>query len=152
MANTLEALNHISVISRHLLYCDPELVLLAVFMDMGCTSGRVGMDPLINAVVMRHNHPALMLTKEIYPEVGRMIGPGVNRRAVESAITHLLDSAWENRDETIWRYYFPLHMDGAVKRPTNGEFISQMANFLSLWESCKEDTFHDEYTGAAVHL
>lgn len=151
MANTLEALHHISVIARHLLYCDQEMVLLAVLMDMGFSSGRVGMDPLINAIVMRHNDPALMLTKEIYPEVGRMIGPKMNGRAVESAITHLLDSAWENRDEGIWNCYFP-KLDSAVKRPTNGEFISQMANFMALWEVCKEDAFHAEYSGTAVHF
>lgn len=155
MAKTLDALRHISTMARHLLYCDQELVLLAVLLDMGFSSGRVGMDPLINAIVMRHKNPALMLTKEVYPAVGRMIRPKMNGRAAESAITHLLDSAWENRDESIWGYYFTTQQDGTVKKPTNGEFIAQMANFLSLWEACKEAVLYEEEcfgTAANLHV
>lgn len=151
MSDTIEALRHISCMARHLLYNDPEVVMLAVLLDMGVPGDRVGLDPLINSIVMRHEEPAAMLTKVIYPEVGKISRPRTNGRAVESAITHLLDDAWEHRDEEKWGFYFPVLKDGTIKRPTNGEFISQMACFLDLWQACKEDSFDDEYSGTAVN-
>ena len=48
----------------------------------------------------------------------------------------MIHDAWENRDEAVWRCYFPSNQEGFVEKPSNGEFISRVARFLELWQGC----------------
>ena len=46
---------------------------------------------------------------------------------VERAIRTAIQRAWNQRDEQIWKLYFVTMPDGSVKRPSNSEFISRLA-------------------------
>lgn len=73
------------------------------------------------------------LTKELYVAVGAVYG--VHWQQVERSIRAALEAAWKHRDEQIWRKWFP--GISVLKRPTNGEVISRLAELLRMQQTRK---------------
>ncbi len=73
-------------------------------------------------------HPGQMVTKELYPEIGAR--NGASKDQVERAIRGVIKKAWLARDEQVWKLYFPPDPDGNIPRPTNGAFITQIADYV----------------------
>ena len=69
--------------------------------------------------------PDLSITKELYPEVGRM--GGWTAAQVERAIRSAIQAAWTRRDDQVWRQYFSPGPDGTIPRPTNAAFLTRLA-------------------------
>ena len=84
--------------------------------------GRSGYRYLIYAIRLfsRDTHQAV--TKELYPAVAKACGS--NTACVEKAIRTAIDQAYKERDDTVWRRYFPVGRNGQVIRPTNKAFFS----------------------------
>ena len=74
--------------------------------------------------------PGLPMTKRVYPAVGKTWG--VSGQAVEKSIRAVIASAWENRNEAVWRMYFPAMPNGRLSRPTNTEFLTRIADAVSM--------------------
>lgn len=83
---------------------------------------------LREAVALMAEKPGQSITKELYPEVAAHFG--VDHKQVERCIRTALESAWNRRDEQLWRMYFAPGTDGCLRRPTNGEFICRLADCL----------------------
>lgn len=99
---------------------------------LGISAVRKGYTYLERIIDLYKKDPTRSLTKDLYPQVGKE-----NRAeapAVERAIRGVIHSAWERRDESLWRCYFPAGRDGSVARPTNGTFIATVAEILSRQE------------------
>ena len=75
-------------------------------------------------------HPDLAITKELYPIVASICD--CHKDHVERSIRTAISAAWNHRDDRIWQRYFPPGADGSIKRPTNGAFISRLADSLRL--------------------
>lgn len=56
----------------------------------------------------------------------------------------MIGEAWQNRNTKVWGYYFPQYSGKKMSKPTNMEFISEIARFLELWRGCCEEV---EYEG-----
>ncbi len=69
------------------------------------------------------------ITKELYASVGKLYNK--NARQVERSIRNAIEIAWKNRDDALWREYFPTPSGIPVPKPTNGAFISRMATQLT---------------------
>ncbi len=69
------------------------------------------------------------LTKELYSTVGKMYGKDAIQ--VERSIRNAIDIAWNQRDDEVWRSYFPTPAGVPVPRPSNGHFIGIMSVQLS---------------------
>lgn len=91
-----------------------------------------GFSYLICAIPLYARDPNQNITKELYAAVGSRFHKSGGQ--VERSIRSAIHSAWERRDNRLWRSYLPSSPDGQVPRPTNGEFISRMAILL-----CAED-------------
>ena len=83
---------------------------------------------LLDAIPMAARNPGISMTKELYPEVGKI--HRVSGAQVEKAIRSAINSAWKMRDDQVWRMYFPPGPDGRVARPTNSVFITRLADCL----------------------
>lgn len=85
---------------------------------------------LREALILKAEKPDQSITKELYPEVAKRCdcAPMHVERSVRSAIA----AAWENRDDQMWRLYFTPDATGIIPRPTNGAFISRLADCLRL--------------------
>ncbi len=68
------------------------------------------------------------LTKELYPAVAKTCG--CEWEHVERSIRSAIQAAWAYRDTPMWRAYFPPDSTGQVRRPTNGAFITRLADEL----------------------
>ncbi len=87
---------------------------------------------LREAILLMAKDPSQSLTKELYPAVAAIIRG--NARQVEHAMRCAIRTAWEHRDERIWRMYFWPDGAGQLPRPTNAEFIARLADALNLNE------------------
>ena len=98
----------------------------------------------MQAVLRFYDDPAQAITKELYPGIADAYGSGIDPRQIESAIRAVIAEAWDNRNPKVWGYYFPHYAGKKMKRPSNMEFISEIARFLELWRGCCEEVMYEE--------
>ena len=94
--------------------------------ELGIPEKRKGYRYLLEAVTLMAEDPMQAVTKELYPAVGKRCG--VNKEQVERSIRGAIQTAWEKMDKSKWERYFPGDSTGKIQRPTNGEFISCLAD------------------------
>ncbi len=90
---------------------------------------REGYQYLLVAVEEFDADPRQSMTKELYPNVGKRLGS--TGSAVEKGIRDAIEQAWLERDDAVWRQYFPTDVNGNVYRPTNKAFLSIVVHHIS---------------------
>lgn len=95
---------------------------------LGIPGKRHGCTYLRYAVPLYARDPLQSITKVLYPEVARLCGCKASH--VERSIRSAVETAWEHRDDNIWRLYFPADDNGVIAKPTNGAFIARLAQSL----------------------
>ncbi len=85
---------------------------------------------LRRAVLLVARQPSLIdaVTKELYPLVGAEFEKTPHQ--VEGAIRRTLIAAWEKGDKMVQNVYFEHTISEKRGRPTNSEFIADMAERL----------------------
>lgn len=106
----------------------PRTAMGNALLALGIAAGRKGYAYLEDIVELYRQDPGRSLTKELYPAVGRL--HRTNGISVERAIRGVIQTAWEQRDESLWRCYFTPARDGSIPRPTNRTFIATVAEVL----------------------
>ena len=142
IGNTLQ---HAMFFSRHLRRCNTKCVTVAILLELGIPTKRIGFDYLMHAILSFDDDPAQAITKELYPGIADICGPGVDTKQVEAAIRAVIAEAWDNRNPKVWGYYFPHYAGRKMERPSNMEFISEIARFLELWRGCCEEVMDEEF-------
>lgn len=110
--------------SRHPIVCNTAEGLL---MTLGVPSGRRGFKCLRVAIPTMMRDLGQPITKVVYPAVAAKCGG--TALGVERAMRTAIDTAWQNRDESVWRLYFPSHVE-KNECPSNMEFILRLAKCL----------------------
>lgn len=105
----------------------PQAVAAAVLMALGFKAGLSGFRYLKEAIPLYASDPNQAITKELYVAVGERFGK--HHKLVERSIRSAIERAWQTPNAAR-AAYFPAAPDGSVPRPSNGAFISQMANIL----------------------
>lgn len=142
MAGMIEGtLRHAQFYRRHIKNGDIQLATVAILLELGVPTKGAGFDYLKNAIIMFYDNPAQSITKELYPNVGKLYEPKVGYKVIEIAIRRAISTAWYNRNEKVWQYYFFPNGEGDLKKPSNAEFISMIAYFLELLQGCKEGSY-----------
>jgi len=90
---------------------------------------RDGYQHLCACIPMFSQDPRQRLTKELYPAVAKACGCG-DGRSVEHSIRLVIVAAWKERDDAVWRKYFPPDVNGNIPCPSNKEFIARLAELL----------------------
>lgn len=99
-----------------------------MLLSLGVPAGRKGYGYLEEIIELYRRDPCRSLTKDLYPTVGsRNRSNGIS---VERAIRGVIQTAWEQRSEAVWRMYFTPARDGMMPRPTNRAFIATLAEVL----------------------
>lgn len=78
-------------------------------------------------IILDDSQAILAITKKIYPAIASMYNTSPSN--VERAIRHAIISLWET-DSRI--YYNKITQHCSDSRPTNGQFLAQLAEFLTL--------------------
>lgn len=104
---------------------DREETVSSILLRLRISPKRKGFEYLQECVALYLQDPCLCVTKHLYPQVAKK--HRTNTQAVERAIRQAIHAAWEIRNDHIWREYFLVDRSGTVPRPTNAEFIAQLA-------------------------
>lgn len=94
---------------------------------MGFPSKRVGTvycEEAILAVAMSDKRD-IMITKEIYPRIA--LNYQTNAKNVERVIRLVIEKVWTEQDIRILQEVYPYEWNSRAGRPTNAEFIHNMA-------------------------
>jgi DNA-binding NarL/FixJ family response regulator len=99
---------------------------------MGMKRMLTGFDYLVEAVMLYRNRPeeTVYLTGEIYPEIADRYH--VTSASVEKAIRGAIESAFMFADIRHLQRYYPFPYNEELGRPTNLQFISNMAKRMEL--------------------
>lgn len=109
---------------------DPRTAVSNMLLTLGIPTKLDGYGYLREAILVAMRRQGQMVTKEIYPAVGKTCNASATQ--VERSIRSAIKRAWERRDESVWRMYFQTGSDGMLERPTNAEFISQLADRMAM--------------------
>ena len=107
----------------------PRESLDEILLRLGFSRKLSGTRYLQQAIRLFAKDPQQMLTKELYTGVGQLFHASSSQ--VERAIRNAIASAWSSRDDRIWLRFFPTGENGMVRRPTNGELITRLSEFIS---------------------
>lgn len=108
---------------------DPGINLSTVLLELSVSPKVDGFGYLLTAIPLYMADPRQGLTKELYSAVGHSFGK--NGLQIERCIRTAIQSAWARGDMRVWQRYFPSAPDGSVPRPSNGDFISHIAAYMS---------------------
>lgn len=107
---------------------DPGSTVTNILLSLGFKTSHDGYKYIREAVLLMDKMPDQRVTKELYPAVAEQFGcsGGNVERSGRTAIQY----AFRNGDPQIWRLYFRADADGALRKPTNGAFITRIAAVL----------------------
>lgn len=108
---------------------DPGICLSSLLLELSLSPKVDGFGYMMTAIPMFMADPRQGLTKELYTAVGRPFSK--SGQQVERCIRTAIQSAWLRGNMQHWQRCFPTAPDGSVPRPSNGEFISHIAAYLS---------------------
>lgn len=107
---------------------DPRVSVANLLLAMGFATNNKGYTYLREAIPIYAEDPQQAITKELYPAVAKRCGGSADQ--VERAMRTAIERAWLRRDEHIWKLYFTPLPEGEIKKPSNSEFISRLADLL----------------------
>lgn len=109
---------------------DPRTHVSNLLLSLGIPTKLHGYAYLREAILLMAKDPGQSITKELYPRVSALCR--CEPKHVERSSRNAIESAWTHRDDRIWQLYFPPGPDGIIPRPSNGAFISRLADSLHL--------------------
>lgn len=120
---------HPALVSRP----DSKTYVSNTLLSLGLPTRLKGYGYLREAVLRMAEDPGQSITKELYPSVAAAFkteNSRLDRTHVERSIRSAIGVAWKKRDEQLWALYFTPKGDGSIRCPSNGEFISRLADGL----------------------
>lgn len=140
MVSTMDAaLKHAKSLAEYLSKCDVTYIVHFVLKEIGIPTGSDGFRYAKYTALMLIENPCVRLKNGAYTAAGRENDPEAEDDQVEQAIRHAIKSAWKDRDEEVWRYYFPIGKPGRYRCPSNKEFLFAVVDFVVLWKACCEE-------------
>lgn len=112
---------------------DPKTYVSNMLLALGVPTRLKGYAYLREAVLRMARDPGQPITKELYPAVAAVFkteNSKIDHTHVERSIRSAIGVAWKARDTRLWAMYFLPKGDGSIRCPSNGEFISRMAESL----------------------
>ena len=109
---------------------DPDTAIRTVLLKLGVPDKLIGHRYLVTAIALTVNDPTTVdsMTKGLYPAVAGQ--HGTNEPAVERAIRHAIEVAWDRGDLDTLQRFFGYTVSNTKGKPTNGEFIARVANVV----------------------
>lgn len=138
-----ETLYHALFMARHLNRCAPREGLVYILLELQLPAHRIGYHYLIKAILLFYNNPVGMLLAGIYQTIIAELDHPITYRKLEQDIRVVIEAGYRNCDPRVWGYYFRRRRELPAGRPSNFEFIAQIASFLELWQSCCKEASYE---------
>ena len=109
-----------------------EVRITRIFHELGIPAHIKGYQYLRSAIIMAITDADTInsITKVLYPEVAKINDTTASR--VERAIRHAIEVAWDRGDVEVLNDFFGYTISNTKGKPTNGEFISMIADKIRL--------------------
>lgn len=107
---------------------DPHCAASGILLALNFSTNKKGFRYCRESILMLSDNPGKQVTKEVYPALAKE--NNTTRTAVEKAIRSAIDSAWESRNDVVWRQYFMPAPNGVIPRPTNTQFLTRIADVI----------------------
>ena len=133
-----KTLDHVLFLAQHLRNLPLHGALIAMLMELRVPLKCSGFEFLRYAVLLQHENPTRGLANDIYLEVSLHYEQN-SEHQVEQAIRDAIRSAWRRGSKRAWEWYFSYDGKPVLDKPSNGEFISQMAYILELWQELRKE-------------
>lgn len=144
MDNAMDAaFHHARCLAAYLNQCSSTYIVHIALKELGVPSGRDGFHLAKNSIRLLQENPSKTLTNGVYLAAALLSGYPAEDRQVEQAIRNAIKAAWADRDEEIWRCYFPVGKAGRSKCPSNKEFMMAVIDFVELWKAFCEEGEHE---------
>ncbi len=109
---------------------DSRVLISNLLRELGIPTKLKGYGYLREAIEIYAKDPSQSITKELYSAVGERYNATITQ--VERAIRTAIEYAWEHRDSRVWQRYFTAGESATRGRPTNGAFVSCLAEYLAM--------------------
>ena len=111
---------------------DLEMLVSNLLHEMGMPANILGYKYLRRAIALcvKDDNAIHAVTKVVYPSIAKEFQTTSSR--VERAIRHSIEVAWDRGDIEVLQKYFKYTVDSRKLKPTNGEFIAMLADYLRL--------------------
>jgi len=111
---------------------DLEVKVTQIFHEIGVPAHIKGYQYLRESIIMAVNDTDSInsITKVLYPAVAKTFQTTPSR--VERAIRHAIEVAWDRGDVEVLNSFFGYTVSHSKGKPTNGEFISMIADKIRL--------------------
>ena len=138
-----ETLYHALFLAQHLSGADLQDGLVYVLYELDMPAHNIGYHYIRNAILLFFHDPIHVLLQGIYQSVIEKVNPSANYEQVEQSMRSVINHTYKNRDPQVWRIYFHTRGTQKPKRPSNYEFISQISNFMELWQACCKEVSYE---------
>lgn len=136
-------LYHAIFLAQHLTRCDLQEGLTYILLELQMPSHIIGYHYVKMAILLFHRDPVHMLLTGIYQMVGQTLDPAATCQQVDQAMRFAIKQAYNNCDPQVWDCYFQPAGFRRAKRPSNYEFIAEIARFLKLWQTCCREVSYE---------
>lgn len=111
---------------------DMKMKITKTIKELGIPANVSGYHYMRYAIELMINDLTLInaITKKLYPAVAKQFNSTASR--VERAIRHAIEVGWERGDLELVEKMFGYSVSADKCRPTNGEFIATVADYLLL--------------------
>lgn len=111
---------------------DKEAIIYEMLKDIGIPCSNLGHGYLVGAILMVADEPNLLnnITFGLYPRLAARFNTTASR--VERAIRHSVEQGWSRGDWDVLNKYFGNTVSADKGKPTNSEFIAQLAGMVRL--------------------
>ena len=131
-----DTMEYVLVLTRHIHKGDIPAAILAVLVELKLRPHRAGFPFLRNSIYMKALNNELELDA-IYLELIRICSSALGNKQIDQAIRNSIAEAWKCRNKEKWGYFFD--EEEGSRRPSNFEFICQIACFIELWYSWSKE-------------
>lgn len=110
--------------------CNAEELIQRVIMDLAVPAHIKGHPYIVRTIELLIDNPDLInhVTGELYPTIAKEFNTTASR--VERAIRHAIEVAWGRGDVDVQMEYFGNTVSPSLGKPTNSEFLAQVANVI----------------------
>ena len=144
MQNTKEeTLYHALFLAQHLSKGDLKDGLVYILYELEMPSHNIGYHYVKNAILLFYKDPVHMLLRGIYQTVIETVNPSASYEQLEQSMRSVIGQSYKSCDPRLWRIYFRSRGRQKKKRPSNFEFISEISNFMELWQACCKEVSYE---------
>lgn len=134
-----ETIAYVKHLAQQLMDCNASGVVLVILMRLRIPTNYDGFEYLKTAILLRYENPMRTMVNDIYPELRKRYGKHITNEQLETAIRSAIIIGWKRAGSSIWKVFFPTILaEEERRRPSNTEFIYELARIVELWCDCAE--------------